>query len=129
MSAGNACAVIGLANTNKIPMIGQYVQDITQPVGPGADGPHIGVIGPTTWDRNVMGEEVGFLVPSTSGATAGSDAQWVTTGAAPMTVAPDGLCDVTAGEVVAEAATGTWKTFIPPGTVVPAGSFLWVFEV
>jgi hypothetical protein len=72
----------------------------------------------------------GFLVPSDSGAAAGKDAQWVTTGASPMTVAADGLCAVSAGGVVtALATTGTFKCYIPAGTVIPAGSYLWVFVV
>jgi hypothetical protein len=128
MSAGNACAAIGLANTNKIPAIGAYVQDITQPVGPGAYGPCIGPIGPGYWDRNWMGETPGFVAPGTSGAAAGKDAQWVTA-TAELTVPVDGLCDVTLGVVTAAAGTGTFKTFIPAGTVVPAGSLLWVFAV
>lgn len=131
MSAGNACAAIGLANTSKIPMIGGYVQDITQPVGPGADGPCIGPIGPGYWDHNWMGELVvpDFVVPATSGAAAGKLAHWVWTDAAPMVVAADGLCDVALGVVTALAVTGTFKTYIEPGTTVPAGSYLWVFGV
>ena len=139
MSAGNACAAIGLANTSKIPHIGEYVQDADGPPGPGADGPYIGVSGSSSsmpdlqahWDRNVIGELVdpAFLVPADSGAAAGKFAHWVTTAAAPMTVAAGGLCDVSLGVVTALAVTGTYKTFIPVGTVIPAGSFLWVFEV
>ena len=131
MSAGNACAAIGLANTSKIPMIGGYLQDTTPP-GPAADGPHVGVIATTYYNRNVMDEDVavsgGYNVPATSGAAAGKVARWVTTSAAPMTVAADGLCSVSAtGVVTATPTTGLYKTFIAPSAVIPAGSYLWVF--
>ena len=146
MSAGNACAAIGLANTNKIPMIGLYVQDADGPPGPSASGPYIGCSGSATgknglnggsyWNRNVVDElvagaaNVPFTVPADSGAAAGKLAQWVWTSASPMTVAVDGLCSVSAtGVVTATASTGVFKTFIDPGTVVPAGSYLWVFGV
>lgn len=134
MSAGNAAAAIGLANTNKIPPIGVYVQTSTPPPGPGASGPYIGVNGSTFYSYNALGSDPtqvgGFLVPSNAGAAAGKDAQWVTTGGSPMTVAADGLCAVSAGGVVtALATTGTFKCYIAPGTVIPAGSYLWVFVV
>ena len=134
MSAGNAGAAIGLANTNKIPYIGQYVQDVhtnAGEAGPAAAVNYDGVNGATFWNRNVIDELVDppFLVLSNSGAAAGKNAHWVTTGASPMTVAADGLCAVALGVVTALASTGTYKTFLAPGTVVPAGSFLWVFEV
>ena len=135
MSAGNAAAAIGLANTNKIPMIGTYVQDIT-PAGPGSEGPYIGCLGMGTtgplsayWDNNWLQEDIGFTCPATSGTVTGKTGQWVTTDAAAMTVAADGLCAVTDGVVTAAASTGAYKTFLPAATVVPAGSFLWVFLV
>lgn len=134
MSAGNAAAAIGLANTTKIPQIGTYVQDNTANPGPSANGPYVGTNGSTYYDRNVLGSDPtqsgGFLVPSNSGAAAGKDARWVMVGASPMTVAADGLCAVDAnGVVTALATTGTYKTYIAPGTVIPAGSYLWVFVV
>jgi hypothetical protein len=144
MSAGNACAAIGLANTSKIPAIGGYVQDTGLPLGsggPSADGPYIGANGSSSannglngggyWSYNAIGELVvpDFLVPANSGAAAGKLAHWVWTDAAPMVVAADGLCDVALGVVTALATTGTFKTYITPGTIVPAGSYLWVFGV
>ena len=135
MSAGNAGAAIGLANTNKSGPIGAYVQDVH--TGAGEAGPtavvtYMGTNGITAYDRNVLGELVdpAFTVPSNSGAATGKNAQWVTTGGSPMTVAADGLCAVSAqGVVTALATTGTFKTYIAPGTVIPAGSYLWVFVV
>jgi hypothetical protein len=141
MSAGNACAAIGLANTFKIPMIGGYVQDLGVPPGPGAEGPHIGVTGSSTsnnglngtayWDRNVMGEDnvAGYTVPAASGVATGKVATWVSTGASPVTVPADGRVTITAGVIVAAAGTGLSKTYIAPTTVIPAGSFLWVYLI
>jgi hypothetical protein len=134
MSAGNACAAIGLANTNKVPPIGGYVQAATPPPGPEASGPHIGVNGSTYYTTNVLAEDVtvsgGYLVPADSGAAAGKTARWVTTGASPMTVAADGLSSVSAtGTVTATATTGLYKVYIPPATVIPAGAYLWAFLV
>lgn len=133
MSAGNACAAIGLANTSKIPMIGGYIRDETPP-GPGADGPYIGMDGITKWTSNVLGEDVtvsgGYNVPAVSGVAAGKVGRYVTTGASPMTVAADGLCSVSAtGTITATATTGLYKTYIPAATVIPAGAFLWAFLV
>ena len=133
MSQGNACAAIGLANTNKIPMIGGYLQNTAAP-SPAADGPYIGVNSITRWTYNPVQEDFaasgGFTVPATSGAAADKTARLVSTGASPMTVAADGLCSVSAaGVVTATATTGLYKTYIAPATVVPAGAFLWVFLV
>ena len=146
MSAGNACAAIGLANTNKQLRIGAYVQDSTGLPGPTADGPYIGCSGSDVganglntaayWGSNVIGEVVGgagdaaYTVPANSGAAAGKTARWTTTGASAMTVAVDGLCSVSAtGVITATATTGLYKVFVTPATVVPAGSFLWAFLV
>lgn len=128
MSAGNACAAIGLANTVKIPFIGLYVQDITQPVGPGANGPYNGVIGPTFWNRNAIDEAVNppYLVPATSGVAPGKDAQWVTTavGLAAATL----RVNITLGVAVADNAAGTHDVYCAPaGVAVPIGSFFWAF--
>lgn len=133
MSQGNACAAIGLANTNKIPMIGGYRQNVAAP-SPAADGPYIGVNPITTWTYNPVQEDFaasgGFTVPATSGAAAGKTAHLVSTDASPMTVAADGLCSVSAaGVVTATPTTGLYKTYIAPGTVVPADAFIWVFLV
>ena len=132
MSAGNAGAAIGLANSNKVPYIGAYAQTGTPPPGPEAAVNYVGINGSTYYNRNVVDELVdpAFTTLANSGAAAGKLAHWVTTDAAPMTVAADGLCDVSAaGVVTALASTGTYKTYVPPGTVIPAGSYLWVFEV
>lgn len=134
MSAGNAAAAIGLANSNKIPPLGGYVQDVhTNPgeSGPAANGDYAGMNGSVYYTYNALGELVApdFLAPSNSGVAAGKDGQWVTTGASPMTVAADGLCAVTAGVVTALATTGAYETYLPAATVVPAGAYLWVFVV
>ena len=100
--------------------------------GPSADGPYIGMNGSTFYSYNALGELVdpAFVAPSNSGVAAGKNGQWVTTGASPMTVAADGLCAVSGtGVVTALATTGTFKCYIAPGTVIPAGSYLWVFVV
>lgn len=134
MSNGNASAAIGLANTNKIPMIGGYVRDESAP-GPSAEGPYMGVIGTQYFDRNPVDEwdfaaAGGFVLPGTSGAATGKNARLTWTSASPMTVAVDGLCSVSAGGVItATATTGLYKTYIPPATVVPAGAYLWAFLV
>jgi hypothetical protein len=135
MSQGNGQAMIGLANTNKIPAIGAYVQTATPPPGPEADGPYIGVNGTGWWSYNPVQESDyaitnGFTVNGNSGAATGKAARLVSTGGSAMTVAADGLCSVSAtGVVTATATTGLYKTYIAPATVVPAGAFLWVFLV
>ena len=134
MSAGNASAAIGLANTNKIPMIGGYLQDTDVP-GPSAEGPYIGINAVMYWKYNPVDEtdyatSPGFTAPSDSGAATGKVARLVSTGASAMTVAADGLCSVsTAGVVTATPTTGLYKTFITPGVVIPIGAYLWVFLV
>jgi len=133
MSQGNAAAAIGLVNTTKIPAIGLYVQDT---VNPNSDGPYNGCVGNTYWNRDAIDEGAaavltnGFTVPANSGAATGKVGRYVTTSASPMTVAADGLCSVSAaGVVTATATTGLYKTYIAPATVIPAGSWMWVFLV
>jgi len=133
MSQGNLGAAIGLANTNKIPFIGLYVQASTPPPGPEAADSYIGVNGSTYYNRNVVDEDYtvagGLVVNSDSGVAAGKAARWVSN-TAQMTVAADGLCSVSAGGVLtATPTTGLYKTYIPAATVIPANSFLWVFLV
>lgn len=128
MSAGNAAAAIGLANTNKIPMIGGYIQDTDAP-GPDAEGPYIGVHGTQYWSYNWLGEDPGFLAPSDSGAATGKTAQWVTSGAAAVTVPADGRMTITAGTAAAASGTGLSKSYIAPATVIPAGSYFWAFLI
>lgn len=150
MSQGNAAAAIGLANTVKTPSIGVYSQDLTPP-GPGADGPYSGVQAVTYWSYNWLGEDAGYLVPSTHGTlgttnvgpvpqnTGASDvgnpvgkkAQWCTNAAA-LTVPADGRVTVTAGTAVAASGTGLYKVYIPATTVIPSTptpSWFWAFEV
>mgnify|MGYP003513152504 CR=1 FL=1 len=135
MSNGNAGAAIGLANTNKIPFIGTYVQSAAPPPGPEAADSYMGVNGFAYWMRNPVDESgfvtnPGFVVNSNAGVAAGKAARLVWTDAAPMTVAADGLCSVsTAGVVTATATTGLYKCYLPAALVVPAGAYLWVFLV
>jgi len=131
MSQGNACASIGNANTTKIPAIGGYSQRLTQP---SADGDYAGVNATTYWGYNPVDEADwsatgGFTVPANSGAAAGKTARLVSTGASPMTVSADQTCAVSAGGVVTAGAAQAYKTHLAVGTVVPAGSFLWVFLI
>jgi hypothetical protein len=130
MSQGNLAAAIGLANTSKIPAIGAYVQKQTAP-GPGSEGPYVGVVGTTYWNRNVIDEDYtasgGILVASSDGAATGKDARWVSN-TAQLTVPADGRCAVSAGGVVTAASgTGAFNCYLGSGTVVPANSFFWVF--
>jgi len=119
MSAGNAAACIGLANTNKQLRIGAYVQDVGVTggtvAGPEADGGYAGINGNTYYDSNIMGETVGFTSPANSGAAAGKTAQWVTnTGAL---AAGTTRVNLAAGVATANAS-GTHDIFI---TVPAAG--------
>jgi len=148
MTTLNAAAAIGYdqsVTVEKIPSIGVYVQDTTAP-GPGSDGPYFGVQGLTVWNNNWLGEDPGFLAPSTSGAVGttnvpgvlatppdvgnplGKKAQWTTSGASPITVPADGRLTVTGGTAVAAVGTGLYKTYLPAAAVIPAGSFFWSFE-
>lgn len=135
MSQGNAGAAIGLANTNKIPGIGNYVQTSTPPPGPEAWDSYIGCNGYGYWMYNPVDEASysatnGFTVNSDSGTATGKAARLVNTGASDMTVAADGLCSVSAaGVVTATPTTGLYKCYMPAGTVIPAGAYLWVFLV
>ena len=76
MSTGNGGACAGLANTNKQGPIGTYVQDVgvLGQAGPEAVCDYTGVNGKTSYDTNVLGETIGFTVPSNSGAAAGKTA-------------------------------------------------------
>jgi len=131
MSAGNAAACIGLANTNKQLRIGAYVQDVGVTggtvAGPEADGEYAGINGRTYYESNVLGEAVGFTAASNSGAAAGKLAQWVTnTGAL---AAGTTRVNIAAGVVTADNATGTHDLFITvPAAGLAANKFFWVFE-
>lgn len=129
MSAGNGCAMIGLANTNKIPMIGGYKQVATtgSPLqDASAAGPFIGVNGGEFWNRNVLGEAVGFTVPTNTGAAAGKTAQWVTTSAG--LAAGTTRVSIAAGVATADNAAGAYDVFNVPAAGVPANSYFWAFE-
>lgn len=135
MSAGNAGAAIGLANTVKIPSIGGYVQDVGVQLGtngnpgPGADTVFIGLNGSTFYNYNAINELVNpaYLVPSNSGATAGRVAQWVTNsplleaGTTRVNVSPTGVA-------TANNASGLFDVFCVPAAGIPLNSFFWVFQ-
>ena len=128
MSAGNMGAMAGLANTNKIPAIGAYVQDVLSlgTSGPSSDGPAIGVNGLGYWASNVTGElaDGTTLSPANSGAAAGKTAVWATTAAG--LAAATTRVDVTAGVAVANNATGLYDVNVGTASV-PIGSFFWAF--
>ena len=132
MSVGNLGAAIGLANTNKIPFIGTYVQTATPPPGPEASDSYVGVNGTGYWNRNVIDEDYtasgGIVVNGNSGVAAGKAARWVSN-TAQLTVSADQTCAVTAGGVVTAGTAQAYKTYNKVGTVIPANSFMWVFLV
>lgn len=133
MSQGNAAACIGLANTNKIPAIGAYVQASTPPVGPESEGPYIGVNGSTYWSYNPVQETDfaavgGFTVPANSGVATGKVARLVTNTSG-LTVSADQTCAVTAAGVATAGAGQAYKTYIAIGVVIPPGSYFWVFLI
>jgi hypothetical protein len=151
MSLNNSAAAIGLANTVRIPSIGVFVQDTLQPT---ADGPYMG-IGPGVWSYNWLGEDPGYTVPSTNGATGttnvgpnpqntgpsdvgnptGKKAIWSTI-TANLTVPADGRVAVTAGGIATAAlGTGVYEVTIPPATVLTYSAgppliqpYFWAFE-
>lgn len=130
MSAGNLSAMIGLANTNKIPSVGLYVQDAISvgQAGPGMDGEGIGVNGLGFWNYNAMGElaDGTTTVLSNSGAAAGKLAVWCITNAG--LAGGTTRVDVTAGVAVANNATGLYDVNTGFGSpAVPVGSYLWAF--
>lgn len=130
MSAGNAAAAIGLANTNKIKPLGPYVQDVGVTggtvAGPESDGNHAGINGRTYYESNVLGEAVGFVAPANSGVATGKTAQWVTnTGSL---AAGTTRVNIAAGVATANA-TGTHDIFITvPVAGLAANKFFWAFE-
>ena len=132
MSQGNLACMIGLANTNKIPMIGGYVQSATPPPGWNADGPYIGVNGSVYHASNVLGEDYtvsgGITVVGTSGAAAGKLARWVSN-TAQLTISADQTIAVSAGGVATAGTGAAYKTALPNAIAIPANSFFWVFTV
>ena len=136
MSTGNACAAIGLANTNKVVGIGVYEQDVgvvqgnkVGNPGPEAYGGYNGINGTTAYDRNVLGEAAGFLVPSNAGSAAGKDAIWATNSSGTL-AAGTTRCAITAGGVAtADNAAGAYDVFVvtPSVTALPQNSWFWGF--
>ena len=130
MSTGNGAAAIGLANSEKRGPIGGYVRDtgVVGLAGPGAAPDYAGVNGNAYYDRNALGEDAGFTVPSNSGAAAGKTAQWVTStvGIAAGTT----KVAITSGDAAADNSTGTHAIFMAiPAAGLPAGSWFWAFEL
>lgn len=130
MSAGNGSAMIGLANTNKQPMIGAYVQ-VTNTGAPkqaaSAAGNHIGVNDLVYYNYNALGEDKGFTVPSNYGAAAGKTAQWVTNTA--LLAAGTTRVAVSAGVATADNAAGAYDIRITvPAAGLPANSWFWADE-
>jgi hypothetical protein len=132
MSQGNLGAAIGLANTNKIPQIGDYVQGHTPPPGWCAQDSYMGVNGSVYYNRNVVDEDYtvggGLVVNGNSGAAAGKAARWVSN-TAQLTVSADQTIAVSAGGVATAGTAQAYKTALPVGMVLPANSFFWVFLV
>ena len=132
MSAGNACAAIGLANTSKIVNIGTYTQAATPPPGPESWGPAFGVNGSTFYDRNVLGEDYtvsgGILFPADSGATLGKNARWVSNTSS-IAAGTTRVAVSAGGVATADNAAGAYDIFLGALTGgLPANSFFWAFE-
>lgn len=124
MSAGNACAQIGIANTNKIPMIAGYDQGNDPWYG--AEGPFIGVNANVQYSYNALGEAVGFTCPSAEAAATGKTAQWVWNDATPIAAGTTRV-NIAAGVATANAS-GTHNVYGVPAAGIPAGSYFWAFE-
>jgi hypothetical protein len=135
MSAGNAGAAIGLANTNKVGPIGAYVQDAGVMLGgqagnpgPSASDAFCGTNGTMIYDRNVLDELVNpaFTVRGNSGAAEGKLAQWVTNTA--IIAAGTTRVDVSGvGVATANNSTGAFDVWCTPVAGIPANSFFWAF--
>lgn len=130
MSQGNAGAAVGLANTNKTPMIGAYIQDT---IDPNAAVNYAGINALSYWGYNPVDERYditnGFTVNSTSGVSAGKVARLVYTGASPVVIPADGRCSVSAGGVVTAASgAGLYKAYMPNKTI-PTAQYFWVFLI
>lgn len=133
MSQGNQGACIGLANINKVPYIGAYVQDSGLPAGPAAYGGYVGVNGVGYWAYNPVQETDfsavnGVTVAADSGVAAGKVARLVTN-TAPLVVSADQTCAVSAAGVATAGAAQAYKTYNPVGLTIPTGSYFWVFLV
>ena len=141
MSQGNACAMLGLANTNKIPPIGEYVQDPQMgplpDTGPCANGPYIGCNGNTYYVSDVLGEAAaavatnGYVMDSNSGSATGKNARWVTNSGGTLTIPADGRVAVSAaGVATAAAGSGAYKIHCGgTGIVIPQNSWFWAFVI
>ena len=119
MSAGNAGAAIGLANTNKVGPIGAYVQDALHPT---AENDYAGINADVSYVTNVLGEAIGFTAYGTQGAVRGKTAQWVQNGATALV--PTDKVTIAAGVATKDNSTGTHTVF----ATVPANAFFWAFE-
>lgn len=132
MSQGNLGAAMGLANTSKVPNVGDYVQGSTPAPGWEASDSYIGCNGSVYYNRNVLDEDYtvggGITINGNSGVATGKLARWVSN-TAQLTVSADQTCAVSAGGVVTAGAAQAYKTALPVGTVIPANSFFWVFTV
>ena len=124
MSTGNAGAAIGLANTNKIAVIGAVVADANEPTaGITYMGPNLNMY----WNSNWLGEDISTAAFSFASCNSPKTIQWVTTGASPVVVPADGRLAVSAsGVATASAGAGAFVTKIAPTTSIPAGSWFWV---
>jgi len=122
MSTGNGGACIGLANTNKQPPIGAYVQNMsTKPLDPGpeASDNYAGANAVTVYDTNVLGEAIGFTVRGNQGAAIGKLLQWVQAGGA---IAAGATVAIAAG--VATAGAGTFAV----RSAMTTGQYGWAIE-
>lgn len=131
MSAGNAGAAIGLANTSKQEPIGGYVQDagVIGEAGPGAEENYAGINGASYYDSNVLGEEAGFEANSNSGAAAGKTAQWVTNSGGVIAAGTTKVA-IAGGVATADNTTGTHNIFLViPTAGIPANSWFWAFLI
>ena len=119
MSAGNAGAAIGLANTTKIGPIGGYVQSA---LNPRCENNYIGASCKPSFPTNVLGEAIGFTCKGTGGAATGKTLQWVKS--ASVLVATDKVT-IAAGVATKDNTTGTHTVF---GAAAVDG-YMWVSEI
>lgn len=119
MSAGNAGAAIGLANTVKNGPIGGYVQSA---LNPRCENNYIGASCKPSFPYNAIGEAVGFTCKGTGGAATGKTLQWVKS--ASVLVATDKVT-LAAGVATKDNDTGTHTVF---GSAA-VDEYMWVSEI
>lgn len=119
MSAGNAGAAIGLANTVKIGAVGAYVQNT---VNPCASDAYFGTNAKTSYKTNVLGESISpdFIVEGNSGTVYGKNMQWVQSAS---TLVPGNRVNIAAGVATLNAA-GTHDVYCN----AVAGDYFWAVE-